>query len=140
MRCDLRSDDADAQSRERTAQFFRVCFGRLVERRTIALVVTSDDFHQQSQVFGMMRERADLIKAARERDQTVAADASVGWFEPQHAAKCSRLSHRSAGVRTDRQRRHTSRQTGGRTAAAATGSPPAIPWVFAWSEDARLGA
>ena len=76
-------------------------------------------FQQQRGVFGRVGQRADLVEAAGERHQPVAADAAVGRLHPGHAAQAGRLADRAAGVAADRQ--------GAMPAATQAAAPPLEP-------------
>ena len=56
------------------------------------------------------RERADLVEAAGEGDEPVAADDAVRRLDPDDAAQRGRLADRPAGVAAERRRRRTRRR------------------------------
>ncbi len=57
-----------------------------------------------------VRERPDLVEAAGERDQPVAADAAVRRLDADHAAQRRRLADRAAGVGAERRAARTRRR------------------------------
>ena len=124
---------------ERLADRLGIARHRRVDRRRIERVVAGHHFQQQRRIFGRARQRADLVEAAGERHQTVAADAAVGRLQPGDAAQAGRLANRAAGVGADRQRRHRRRDAGRGAAAGAAGNARQVPGIARLLEGRVLG-
>ena len=106
------------------------------DRRRVGRVVAADDLDDEGGVGDGRRERADLVEAAGEGDEPVAADDAVRRLDPDDAAQGGRLADRPAGVAAEadggepggdgrrRCRRSTRRAPGSGRAGCASGRTP----------------
>ena len=100
-----------------------------VDRGGILRVVAGQHFQQQGAVFGGLAQRPDLVEAAGEGDQSVAAHAAVGGLHAGDAAEAGGAADRAARVAADGQRGHPRGHAGGRPAAGTAGNPREVPRV-----------
>ena len=68
------------------------------DRRRVGRVVAADHLGDEGGVGDGVGERTDLVEAAGERDEAVAADHAVGRLDADDAAQRRRLADRPAGV------------------------------------------
>ena len=104
-------DPPDAQALDAVRRARRRSDGlRLRDRRRVHRVVAADDVeHERGVGARVVGERADLVEAAGERDEAVAADVAVRRLDPDDAAQRGGLADRAAGVAAERRRRRTRR-------------------------------
>src|SRR5262249_44552211 len=84
-------------------------------------------------------ERTDLVKRRRERDQPVAADATIRWLEADDAAQSAGLADRAAGVRAKGEWRELGADGCRGTAARAARHTVEVPRVAGRKEARVLG-
>ncbi len=78
--------DTDAQARDRAIQIVQIIGRRFLDARAVPRVVAGDHVQKRRAIGDVSPERADLIEAAGEGDQPVAADAPVSGLEADDAA------------------------------------------------------
>ena len=102
-------------------------------------VVACHRLQHQRRVFDRARERPDLIEAGCERDQPVAANASIRRLHADHAAHRGRLADRAAGVGAERDHRFARRDRGGAAAGAPARDAVEVPRVVGGKVAGVLG-
>src|SRR6478736_4990467 len=83
-------------------------------------IVTADDVEHQRRVGDRVGEWPDLVEAAGERDQAVAADVAVGRLHADDSAQRGGLADRAARVAAEPDRGEPGGNRGGTTTAAPT--------------------
>ena len=96
---------------------------RLGDRRGVERVVPADDVEHERGVLHRGGERADLVEAAGEGDEPVAADVAVRRLDPDHAAQRGRLADRATGVAAEGDGGEPGGDGRGAAAARAAGHP-----------------
>ena len=89
------------------------------QARRVQRVVARDRVQEQGRVGHVGGKRADLVERARERDQAVARNHTVGRFGPYDPAKGGRLADGAAGVAPEGERC--------KTCGYRRGAPPGGP-------------
>ena len=115
--------DADFQSPD-------ICFGRVgigfaVGSRVVP-VVACDDLHQGRNIADGLSHGADLFERVRVRDQAVARDPAVTWFQADDTAERCRAADRATCIGAERHLHHAARD---RRRAPAAGTPRDAPGV-----------
>ena len=111
---------------EHSAENFGTARAAAVASRGSAPLI---DLETERGILDRSRERPDLIERRGERDEPEARDAAVGRLHPDDAAERGRLANRSAGVRSERDRRHARRHRDRRSAARSARRPVERPRV-----------
>ena len=88
-----------------------------------------DDFHEQSDVFNRVSQRADLVETAGEGHQPKAAHSAVGRLQPGDAAESGRAADGPARIGADGKRGHARGDAGGRATAGAAGNSREVPRI-----------
>ena len=66
----------------------------------VEFIASGDIAQQDGRVFHRLRQRTNVIKRRRKRDQSVARNAPVRGQQSHHSAKSRWLTNRSAGIRS----------------------------------------
>ena len=101
--------------------------------------MATNGFQHDGQVRNGIPKGARLIETAGIRDQTIAADATVGRLQPAYSAKCRGLSNRPACIGTNRYWRKTGSYDCSRPTAASTTRARMIPRILGRTSRARFG-
>ena len=109
-------DPADAEPFDATVEHLAQARERFGDRRRVKGIVAGDDLERQRRVVDGRAERPDLVEAAGERDEAVAAHGTVCRLDSDDAAQRGRLADRATRVAAEAERREP-RRHGGRAAA-----------------------
>ena len=120
-RVEERAGDADPQSAHIARERRAVIGDRFGRAGRVRRIGARDDAERNRRVRHRARERPDLIERRPVRDEPVARHAAVGRLQPDDAAERGGLTHRAAGVRSERARRDAGRNRRRRSAARAAG-------------------
>ncbi len=110
------------------------------DRRRVVEVVASDHLDRQRGVGDGVGERPDLVEAAGERDEPVAADDPIRGLHADDAAQRRRLADRTARVAAEPERGKPGRDRGGAPATRPTRHAGRVVRVAGRSERRVLGA
>ena len=125
----LQAAEAQLAAARARADSERGTFEKLKAASATPGVVAGNDLEHQGGVFDGVGERPDLIERRGEGEQAVAGDATVSGLESDDPAECRWLANGTAGVRTERQRRHAGRDCSRRATAAAARRARVVPGV-----------
>src|SRR5262249_27625532 len=92
-------------------------------------VRSGDDLEHGGCVFDGPRHRPAMIEGPAQRHHPIAADPTVGGFEPDDAAVVGRPWDRAAGARAERTHAQTGSHSGARAAAGAPWDMVEIPGI-----------
>jgi hypothetical protein len=139
---DIFRDDIEEEfARDAKTEF--AGFGRAARAETQGRFVSAtneDGIEEESGVGDGARQRANAIKAGRERNHAGDGDAAEGGFEADDAAERGGDADGAAGVRADAAVAEARRDGGRRAAAGAAGNAGEIPRIAHGTEVGIIGS